>query len=323
MWKQALELLIEKGASTEAEDSEATAGRSRRAGGPLELCAAHPHARLHVVQKAAVGYGAERRRCGGTLGRADGASETVPLAVELRSGPLACRDVWSRDAVCVLLGGPSLIARYGWHVGLGCSVVSAFSFAFLAPETPHAALRPLRLRCWRYCVVRSFFRGGRRSGLVVLYAVLVSCLIGALAMTALSDPGMQPRPFLRVVGVVSTQHRRRRVGRVGPDAIGAPPRAAVTPHRRSAPAHFHSGQDRRSSEARPLSEKTFCPTCLIQRPARAKHDPTLKDACGLTTCPFVATVVGERNYRYFMRSWCFVSWRYRCALLVLPLVRLC
>ena len=40
-------------------------------------------------------------------------------------------------------------------------------------------------------IVRSFFLVENVGlGLVVVYAVLVSCLLGALGMTALSDPGM-------------------------------------------------------------------------------------------------------------------------------------
>ena len=75
-----------------------------------------------------------------------------------------------------------------------------------------------------------------------------------------------------------------------------------------------------------LSEKTFCPTCLIQRPARAKHDPTLKRCVRRFDhyCPFVATVVGERNYRYFYAFLVFCVLAISLhLLLVLPLVRLC
>ena len=75
-----------------------------------------------------------------------------------------------------------------------------------------------------------------------------------------------------------------------------------------------------------LNEKTFCPTCLIQRPARAKHDPTLKRCVRRFDhyCPFVATVVGERNYRYFYAFLVFCVLAISLHLiLVLPLVRLC
>ena len=81
--------------------------------------------------------------------------------------------------------------RYGWHVGMGCSVVSAFSFAFLAPKDAprygHCGFAVGSV----LAIVRSFFLVEDVGiGLVVLYAVLVSCLLGALGMTALSDPGM-------------------------------------------------------------------------------------------------------------------------------------
>ena len=79
---------------------------------------------------------------------------------------------------------------------MGCSVVSAFSFAFLAPrDAPRYGHCGFAVGSV-LAIVRSFFLVENVGlGLVVLYAVLVSCLLGALGMTALSDPGAQPRPF--------------------------------------------------------------------------------------------------------------------------------
>ena len=96
----------------------------------------------------------------------------------------------------MLLGGPSLIARYGWHVGLGCSVVSAFSFAFLAPrDAPRYGHCGFAVGSV-LAIVRSFFLVENVGlGLVVLYAVLVACLLGALAMTALSRTRRSRVPF--------------------------------------------------------------------------------------------------------------------------------
>ena len=214
---KALELLIEKGASTEAEDSEGhTAAKVAEQAG-------HSSCARHIRMLAST---SSKRRPWATARKDEDVEaplvermaplKPLPFAVELRSGPLACRDaLYGLGTPClVLLGGPSLIARYGWHVGLGCSVVSAFSFAFLAPrDAPRYGHCGFAVGSV-LAIVRSFFLVENVGiGLVVLYAVLVSCLLGALAMTALSDPGMRPRPFLlRVDGVTPTPSARRRVG---------------------------------------------------------------------------------------------------------------
>jgi palmitoyltransferase len=99
----------------------------------------------------------------------------------------------------------------------------------------------------------------RTLGVTTLYVVLVLGLFMCLALTALSDPGV----------VCAKDDRSSHI---------------VDAARRGA-----------------LRDTDFCPTCLIQRPARAKHDPTLKRCVRRFDhyCPFVANVVGERNYRFF------------------------
>ena len=262
----------------------------------------------------------------------------LPFAVELRAVPWACRDrsVSGLGTPCVvLLGGPSLIARYGWHVGLGCSVVSAFSFAFLAPKDAprygHCGFAVGSV----LAIVRSFFLVENVGlGLVVLYALLVSCLLGALAMTALSDPGMRPRPFpsRRRRGGTESRRRVELASAPTPSTTPSPRRGKRRPRRHRRHTGVVCADDDRAAKivdlARRdhLSEKTFCPTCLIQRPARAKHDPTLKAVRERFDhyCPFVATVVGERNYRYFYAFLVFCVLAISLhLLLVLPLVRLC
>ena len=226
---KALELLIEKGASTEAEDSEGnTAAKVAEKAG-------HSSCARHIRTLAST---SSKRRPWATARKDEDVEaplvermaplKPLPFAVELRSGPLACRDaLYGLGTPClVLLGGPSLIARYGWHVGLGCSVVSAFSFAFLAPKDAprygHCGFAVGSV----FAIVRSFFLVEKVGlGLVVLYAVLVSCLLGALAMTALSDPGMWRRPFTSRrwrEGVGESRLRRCR------DAVDAPSRPTKT-----------------------------------------------------------------------------------------------
>jgi len=285
---KALELLIEKGASCDAEDSEGnTAAKVAEQAGHAS-CARH----IRMLSSTS------SKRRPWTRSRKDEDVEAplvermaplkpLPFAVELRSGPLACRDaLYGLGTPCVvLLGGPSLIARYGWHVGMGCAVVSAFSFAFLAPrDAPRYGHCGFAVGSV-LAIVRSFFLVEDVGiGLVVVYAVLVSCLLGALGMTALSDPGVVCADDDRAAKIVDLARRDR------------------------------------------LNEKTFCPTCLIQRPARAKHDPTLKRCVRRFDhyCPFVATVVGERNYRYFYAFLVFCVLAISLhLLLVLPLVRLC
>ena len=193
--------------------------------------AAHPHARVHVVQTAAVDHCAERRWTPRHLVERM-ASKPLPFAVELRSGPLACRDACRSRSVSSCSEGrrPS---RERWHVGPGPFGSSAFSFAFLAPG--RAALRPLRLRGGLRLGDRAvvFLVEDVGIGLVVLYAVLVSCLLGALAMTALSDPGMWPRPFTSRRWRRGRESHALRVGsrRLASDADDA---IAVTAHKTQA-----------------------------------------------------------------------------------------
>ena len=257
---KALELLIEKGASCEAEDSEGhTAAKVAEKAG-------HSSCARHIRMLAST----SSKRRPWTRSRKDEDVEAplvermaplkpLPFAVELRSGPLACRDaLYGLGTPCVvLLGGPSLIARYGWHVGMGCSVVSAFSFAFLAPrDAPRYGHCGFAVGSV-LAIVRSFFLVENVGiGLVVLYAVLVACLLGALAMTALSDPGMRPRPF-----------------------YFASSRTPSTPRRCSMCRRRPRGQDRRPRAARPFDRKNILPDVFDPAAGAREARPHSEEVC--------------------------------------------
>ena len=257
---KALELLIEKGASCEAEDSEGhTAARVAEQAGHSS-CARHIRTLASTSSKRRPWTTARKNEdVEAPLVERMAPLKPLPFAVELRSGPLACRDaLYGLGTPCiVLLGGPSLIARYGWHVGLGCSVVSAFSFAFLAPKDAprygHCGFAVGSV----LAIVRSFFLVEDVGlGLVVLYALLVACLLGALGMTALSDPGMRQRPFASRrwrEGVGESRLRRRRAV----DAV-VTPRGRRRRLRRRRPRRENCG----SSEARPFEREDVLPDVL-------------------------------------------------------------
>ncbi|KAH8098528.1 protein-cysteine S-palmitoyltransferase [Aureococcus anophagefferens] len=75
-----------------------------------------------------------------------------------------------------------------------------------------------------------------------------------------------------------------------------------------------------------LVEGALCPSCLVKRPDRSKHDPTLGRCVRRFDhyCPYVANVVGERNYRAFYLFLAFVVATIGLhLLLLLPSLRLC
>lgn len=262
-----LELLIDGGASCAAEDAEGlTACRTAERAGH-GACARHLSA-LATTTKKRRPWCTEKRDQEDDEEKASlvrgGLSPLAPLpfAAELRSGPRACRDcAYGLGAPCVVLvGAPVLVAARGWHVGLVAAAVMSVGFMVLAPRDSGR---------YGHCgfavgsvlsIARSFFLlSDRTLGVTTLYVFLVLCLFMCLTLTALSDPGV----------VCAKDDRSSHI---------------VDAARRGA-----------------LRDKDFCPTCLIQRPARAKHDPTLKRCVRRFDhyCPFVATVVGERNYRFF------------------------
>lgn len=57
-----------------------------------------------------------------------------------------------------------------------------------------------------------------------------------------------------------------------------------------------------------LAHAKLCPTCLIDRPPRSKHDPTLGKCVRRFDhfCPYIANVVGQNNYLYFYLFLLFV-----------------
>lgn len=74
-----------------------------------------------------------------------------------------------------------------------------------------------------------------------------------------------------------------------------------------------------------LAHAKLCPTCLIERPARSKHDPTLGKCVHRFDhfCPYIANVVGQNNYLYFYLFLLFVVLGIGCHLaLVLPHLQL-
>ncbi|KAH8052595.1 protein-cysteine S-palmitoyltransferase [Aureococcus anophagefferens] len=59
-----------------------------------------------------------------------------------------------------------------------------------------------------------------------------------------------------------------------------------------------------------LVEGALCPSCLVKRPDRSKHDPTLGRCVRRFDhyCPYAANVVGERNYRAFYLFLAFTTY---------------
>jgi len=57
-----------------------------------------------------------------------------------------------------------------------------------------------------------------------------------------------------------------------------------------------------------LADADICTTCLIEKPPRSKHDPTLGKCVKRFDhfCPYVANVVGQNNYLYFFLFLFFV-----------------
>ncbi|KAJ8598074.1 hypothetical protein CTAYLR_005567 [Chrysophaeum taylorii] len=57
-----------------------------------------------------------------------------------------------------------------------------------------------------------------------------------------------------------------------------------------------------------LAAANLCSTCLIEKPPRSKHDPTLGKCVRRFDhfCPYVANVIGEQNYLYFYLFLVFV-----------------
>ena len=110
----------------------------------------------------------------------------------------------------MLLGGPSLIARYGWHVGLGCSVVSAFSFAFLAPrDAPRYGHCGFAVGSV-LAIVRSFFWWRRSGSGFRIVRVACGLFIRCAGDDGAVGPRRRPRPFLRVDAWPHPPSTRRR-----------------------------------------------------------------------------------------------------------------
>ena len=184
---------------------------------------------------------------------------------------------------------PAAAALRGWLVGVAALALFVAAAVGLAPAGSgrygHCGFALGSV----VAIAASFFRAGIPAvvgaPLTGVYLVLLACLLGNFFAAVFADPG--------VVG----------------GSADARVAAIVDLARRDA-----------------LVEGALCPSCLVKRPDRSKHDPTLGRCVRRFDhyCPYVANVVGERNYRAFYLFLAFVVATIGLhLLLLLPSLRLC
>lgn len=285
----ALEPLVEAGASLDAEDGE---GRTPEA---VALAGGHSHTvlilRSHRPSDCVNALGRlcyPRRWCWASKAKQEVSSEKRGLldeettegtptatvkknAVRRRSGKWCAATYGMLSPWVGFFAVVYFAADRGWQHGLAVATVAP---VVLAPLAPRGTSR------WGMCgfasvsiglIFGSFFVAGFHLVTPAWVVALYVALVCGLV-------------FNFVLAIVKD-----------PGTIDAPREDRI----------LHIVQLGRSGK---LAQANLCSTCLIEKPPRSKHDPTLGKCVRRFDhyCPYVANVVGQGNYLYFYLFLLFV-----------------
>ena len=171
----------------------------------------------------------------------------------------------------VVLGFVTIAETYGWIAAVAPIPLLPFLLTALAPKKASRYGMCGFAAVSIVTIVASFFVFGfheRTSPFIVgLYVTFVGALAVNFVLAVITDPGIVDAP--RDVKIKRLVHLAR------------------------------SGK---------LPDANLCATCLVEKPPRAKHDPTLGKCVRRFDhwCPYIANVVGERNYLFFYLFLAFV-----------------